>query len=72
MGTIYENRISKHEAVTRLSWLLAEIAKHLGKPVDGQANTYADVLAFIEQAVHNEIAAESQQARELDALDREV
>lgn len=72
MNTIQENRIPRHEAIVRLSFLLAEIAKHLGKPADGQANTDPDVLAFMEQAVHNEIASESQEARALDALDREV
>lgn len=62
----------KREAYIRYFVLAAEVAKHLGKDTDGSPSTDPDVLAFIEKAVRNEIAAESQQVKALDAMDLEV
>ncbi len=67
-----ENRVPRYETEIRLNMLLAQVAAHLDKPVFGQMTANPDVLAFVEQAVHNEIMSESQQVDRLDALDREI
>lgn len=63
------------ESYARLYVLAEAVQNHLSNPrpvVDYNPMCDPDVLTFIEHAVHNEIAAESQQVKELDALDQEV
>lgn len=75
MNAIYKEQESVADSYVRLYVLAEAVAQHLGhnRPVvDYNPMRDPDVLAFMEQAVHNEIASESQEARALDALDREV
>lgn len=74
------DQIGIGDAYTRLFLVGEQIAHLLGKmghehskmPVGYNPLQDPDVLAFLEQAVTNEVQAESQQVRQLDALDREV
>ncbi len=69
-------QVSKVEETTRLFKLAIKVANHLGHiPTDQpEYNPLrdADVLTFMEQAIFNEIQAESQQVHMLDELAKEL
>ena len=80
MSEIQHNQVSGSESYIQLFLLAEQIAHLLGKmghkdsnmPVGYNPVLDPDVLTFMAVAIGNEIQAESQQAHELDILDREV